>query len=185
MNPLITYTGSWACPLAPNSYTHYLEYNYHHHLHEAFPNSSLGAQVINCDCLFFSYLVDDEVVDPGFTFPIFPMPCRVPPTQPAFHSLSNLRKIHWVFVIDEVLPYMLGSSSEASMGKGQFSLRLLSSDVGTAPVATLERQPYFFLMAWNFTHWNKKKHEFGLFLHHSLPLWRPKPDCKWNLETWN
>ena len=69
--------------------------------------------------------------------------------------------------------------------KRPFSLSLLSSDVGTAPVATLERQPYFFLMAWNCTHWNKKKHEFGLFLHHSLPLWRPKPDCKWNLETWN
>ena len=113
------------------------------------------------------------------------MPRRVPPTQPAVHSLSNLRKIHWVFVIDEVLPYVLGSSSEPNIGKGQFSLSLRSRDVGMAPVGTLERQPYFFLMAWKFTHWNKKKHEFGLFLHHSLPLWRPKPDCKWNLEAWN
>lgn len=52
MNPLITYTGSEACPLASDSYTNYVECNNHHHLHEAFPNSSLGAQVTNCDFLF-------------------------------------------------------------------------------------------------------------------------------------
>lgn len=83
MNLFTAYTGSWEHahilppPPTPTLESHDFEHNYHHHLHEAFPQLPHGS---TCHKLWFSVcfsfsLLDDEVpgfVESGFTFPVCP-----------------------------------------------------------------------------------------------------------------